>query len=291
MALVNQEGKYITPPMAGAIRYEYDFYAGSQVSIMIGDVVIDTATSLQFDVSQSKTPVFGYASQYYTFVADGKVMVQGALTVNFKEAGYLLWPIQRYANLLLNNQWTSPRYGRDKQGNLTRAFEGPPTFLSAAAAAEKKRTMQANVEQMTKWENPSSGTLRDGASVNRFWRELGALPDDKFEDWAETFEDAIWYGSDPASQTRDQLYSNNIHEKVMGFENTVIDQETILKHRRIDQYPPIDMWIVYGDMSRPSANHTVKKLMDVSFLGQSQTIEISGEPVYETYHFISKNVV
>ena len=112
------------------------------------------------------------------------------------------------------------------------------------------------------------------------------MEDDKFEDWAEVFEDAIWYGSDPANPLmRDKLFSNNLEE------HQLISQEDVLSHRRADQYPQIDIWITYGDMSRQPVNHTVKKIMDVSFVGQAQTVEVSGEPTYEVYNFFAKNVV
>lgn len=295
MTLRDHRGNLITPPLVGAHRYEYDWFSGSQISVMIGDVVIDSAVAIQFDVSQSKTPVYGYASQYYTFVSDGKVFVQGSLTIGFKESGYLLLPIKRFANLNRSNQPTSPRYSVDKDGNISRGYDAGSsdgTFISAARAAENKRVMQTNVEQMMKWSNPSTGELREGAAHARFWRELGAMEDDKFEDWAEVFEDALWYGSDPQNAAmRDRLMSGNIQDTVMGFSAGEITDEDVISHRRADQYPPVDIWIVYGDMSRGAANHTVKKLIDVEFVGQSQVIEVSGEPTYEQYTFIAKNLV
>jgi len=289
MTLRDHRGTLITPPMVGGTRYEYDWFSGSQISLMIGDVVIDNAVSISFDVSQSKTPVFGYASQYYTFVSDGKVLVQGSLVIGFKEAGYLLWPIKRYSDLNQIDQWTSPRYSVEN-GQVVRGYDpsegdNPFQFRSAADAAHRKKVMEANVEQMTNWSGEGSG-YRDSLDHNRFWRELGALPDNKFEAWAEVFEDVLWYGSDPKNAAmRDKLFSGNIRP------DGIIDEETVLSHRRADQYPQTDIWIVYGDISRPAANHTVKKLLDVSFLGQSQVIEVSGEPIYETYQFIAKNHV
>jgi hypothetical protein len=290
MVLRDYRGNLITPPLVGATKYEYDCYSGSQISVMFGDVVVDDAVSIQFRAGQTKTPVWGYANQYYTFVAKGRFLAQGTLTIGFKEWGYLLWPMKRFINLVRNNQWTSPRYSIDKNGNIVRGYDVSQTggtLTSAAAAAANKEVMQANVEQMMEWGNPSGDALKEGAMYNQFYRELGALPDDKFEDWAEVFEDAIWYGSDTKNvATRDKLFSRDIPDNGIPINN-----ETILTHRRPDQYPPIDIWIVYGDMSRPAANHTVRKLLDVSFTDESQVIEISGEPIYEQYTFIARNLV
>ncbi len=296
MPIKDSRGNLITSPFAGAIKYEYDWFSGSQISVMIGDVVVDAGVAVQFSVQQSKSPVYGYANQYYTFVSDGKVLVTGSLTIAFKEAGYLLWPIQRFANQVNAGQWTSPRFGTDKNGNLIRGFDvgsSDGRFTTAAKAAEDRRLMEANVEQMVEWSTRSgSGGLQNGTAYNNFYRDLGALPDDKFEDYAEVFEDAIWYGSDTANAgMRDQLFSKNIQDRIMGYSAGQIDEEAVLSHRRADQYPAVDIWIVYGDMSRPAVNHTVKKLLDVSFVGQAQTIEVSGEPTYETYNFFCRNLV
>lgn len=284
MTLRDHRGNFITPPLAGATYYEYDHFSGSQITIMFGDVLMDNIVHIDFMVNQSKTPVYGYANQYYTFTANGKVLVQGSLTVAFKEAGYLFWPIKRFRDQMAAGEWTSPRYGRDKDGRLIKGYDfnnSNGTFTTAAEAAHHHRVMRNNVEQTMEYSSSRQLNRAGG-----FWKELAALPDDKFEDWVEVFEDAIWYGSDPANALmRDRLFSGNLPD------NMIIEQEDVLSHRRADQYPPIDIWIVYGDMNRPAANHTVKKLLDVSFTGQSQVIEVSGEPTYERYTFIARNEV
>jgi len=306
MALRDNQGNFLHPHGIGSFAYEYDWFSGSQIGVMIGDVLIDSAVALSFNVEQTKTPIYGYANQYYTFVADGHVIVQGTLTVAFKEAGYLLWPMQRFQekagivnsitaagndealSLFRSQLSSSPRYSVDSQGKIINSYnpqESGYSLAAASKAARRKQVMEANVEQMLGWEETANQN-RQNRQYNQFWRELGALPDNAFEDWAEVFEDAIWYGSDISNPTvRDKLFSKNIDKK------TQITNENVLRHRRVDQYPQIDMWIVYGDMSHHPANHTVKKILDLSFTGQSQSIEISGQPVYEQYNFIARNLV
>jgi len=286
--IADNTGAFITNPLAGSITYESDHYSGSQVCVMFGDTLIDNAISITFNVNQDKKPVYGYASQYYSFVASGKVLVQGLLTVAFKEAGYLFWPIRRFLQQQQSpGEWSSPKYSVDKNGLITRGYDVSKTdgtFRSAAQIAAQHRLMQANVEQMAAWSAESPMTNQQ--AYNTLWRELGSLPDDTFEDWAEVFEDSIWYGSDHKNpNARDQLFSKNLRE------DDELDEEAIYSHRRLDQYPAIDIWIVYGDMNAAANNHTVRKLLDVSFLGQSQTIEVSGEPIFEQYSFICRNLV
>ena len=288
MPLRDQNGNYLHPHGIGSFAYEYDWFSGSQIGIMIGDVLIDNAVALSFNVEQTKTPVFGYANQYYTFVADGHVMVSGTLTIAFKETGYLLWPMQRFQERNVSQVYTSPRYSVDKQRNINNSYDPNKqgsNLTDAARAAKNKQVMEANVEQMFGWANSQSNG-RQNKQYNKFWRELAALPDNQFENWVEVFEDAIWYGSDVANPTmRDKLFTRNLPD------NEFISDEELLRHRRADQYPNIDLWIVYGDMSHQPVNHTAKKILDLSFTGQSQTIEISGQPTYEQYNFIARNLI
>lgn len=293
MPLNDVYGNQLGPSDLGNIIYENDYYSGSQTNIMFGDVLIDCAVQVEYQRQQSKTPIYGYASQYYSFVADGHILGAGTLTIAFKESGYLLYPIQKYVNnsamidvveanadwaAKYPELWRSPRFGVDKDGTVVNSYVPQSyTLTEAAKQAEKKRVLEGNVEQSFTYSNKDK---------QKFWRELGHLPDDQFEDYAETFEDAIWYGSDEANPlVRDKLFAKNIRR------GTEISSEDVLNHRSIDLYPPIDIWVIYGDMSRQPNNHTVRKLLDVSFTGQSQTIEMNGQPVFEQYSFICKNIV
>ncbi len=298
----DEYGNLLGAEHLGENVYEYDWYSGSQISVMFGDIVIDSAVAIDFNVQQSKTPVYGYANQYYSFVADGKVLVQGSLTIAFKETGYLLYPMQRFAEKTAGlssataagtsykDYFQSPRFSIDSSGNINNTYEGKGNnpLTEASAAARRKQVLEANVEQVMEWKQASeTGEDRFAEQkYNRFWRELGALPDNAFEDYAEAFGDVLWYGSEKANPfVRDRLYSRNVPE------GEAISEESLYQHRRLDQFAPIDIWVIYGDMSRHPANHTVKKLLDVSFVGQAQSIEISGQPTLERYDFIAKNLV
>lgn len=283
--------------------------SGSQINILMGDVLLDSAVSISFGVSQEKAPVWGYANQYYAFTTDGHVLVQGSLAVAFKETGYLFWPAQRYQEKMQflfnlkgvgqdylneqiskNNAWTSPRYNYSG-GKVVNSYKpGDYSLLEASKAGSnqaKKKTMRINVEQMVALMNNKDSTNSDvHRQYNQFWQELGSMSDNDFENWADVFEDVLWYGSDPANAaTRDKLFSKNLRI------DASISDEDVLGHRRLDQYPPVDIWITYGDCNSAAANHTVKKILDVSFVGQSQTIEVSGQPILEVYSFFARNLV
>jgi hypothetical protein len=74
----------------GGRIYNYDAVSGAQISVMVGDnVIIDDATAIQFSLSQSKKPIYGYHSKYFDTIAEGIVIVQGRLFINFIHPGYL----------------------------------------------------------------------------------------------------------------------------------------------------------------------------------------------------------
>lgn len=294
MALTDVQGTTIGERGLGSTAYEHDYFSGSQIQVMIGDVLVDTAVHISMQVHQNKTPVYGYANQYYSFLADGEVIVTGQLVVAFKESGYFLYALKRFNEFATAGEWQTPRYHVDKSGILRREPDSETDlskFETVAKAAQRKRTMRANVEQTLDWETVQrSGTKEEKKQArrnnNRFVKTLGALKDDAFEEWAETFEDAIWYGTDiQHTSLRDKVNSGNIREK------TAIEPEDLLSHRRADQYPAVDIWVIYGDTDNHAANHTVQKLLDVSFMGSSKTISVSGEPVYESYPFVARNLV
>jgi hypothetical protein len=234
---------------------------------------------------QSSVPVYGYGNQYYSFMSSGKVIVSGSLTIGFKESGYLLWPAKRYIERKTSKEWTSPKFKTQENmiingyGDSFSNFNQQDPLSAASKAADALRIMRGNVEEVL--------ASTDNRVKSNFYQELGALPDNAFEDYAEAFEDAVWFGGDAGGNplVRDLLFSNNLSP------SDSISNESIYQHRRLDQYPPVDLYIVYGDANRESVNHTVKQLLDVSFIGQAQTLEVSGEPVLERYSFMARNII
>lgn len=268
-------------PRSGLITYETDYYSGSQVQVMVGDVLIDNAVSVSFQSMQSRAPIYGYASQYFNFVAEGAVLIRGSLVVAFKEAAHLLFSLQRFHN----RQGGNVRY--IDLGEAGRVPARTANKLRGAARrgdlGNKGRVAYKSIEQIKQ-----AAVNGDRLAYSDLVTTLHALSDDEFEDAAEVFEDVIWTGSSKNTRTRENLYSRNLSEDSADG----ISYNEVLGHRRADQYPPCDIWVTYGDMRAPDGvNHTVVKLLDVYFEGQSQRIYSNGEPVYEELPFLARNRV
>jgi hypothetical protein len=59
---------------------------------------------------------------------------------------------------------------------------------------------------------------------------------------------------------------------------------------RFDLLPPFDIFAIFGDITDPNADHTVRRIKNVYLTGQSQTIIHSGEPIAEQYSFIARTI-
>jgi hypothetical protein len=93
--------------------YRYDAISGAQIAVYFGDrTLIDDATAIQFALTQSKKPIYGYHSRYFDAVAGGVVIVHGRIFVNFIHQGYL--------RLLIKNA-RDPRFLEKLENEATRA--------------------------------------------------------------------------------------------------------------------------------------------------------------------------
>lgn len=278
MLLDRELGKDIAPG-AGKITYEADWFSGCQIQVYMGDILIDNAVSISYQVNSQKIPFYGFGSEYYRFTAQGPLLITGQLVIAFKESGYLLLPAKRFHNR--NNVSNSSESYKPSSDVLTNDLE------DAAAKSKKAKMFIQNTEQYLR--NKRANKTGSKAITQGLYKQLSALKDSDFENVAEVFEDVLWFGSATFNASaRDSMYSNR-----MLSNHGEITRKELYSHRRLDQYPPVDIWITAGDMEAPDGvNHTVQKLLDVEFTSESKSINShDGSPVFEAYSFIAKNRV
>lgn len=289
MGVKNDRGEYVSRKNAGLTTYEADWYSGSQIQVLMGDILIDNAVAISYQVNAGRIPMYGFGSEYFAFTAKAHTSITGNLVIAFKETDYLLEPAKRYHNRIqTQKQWHEEGKGvffdtarKKRNHNPFQRETGFESLADASKAASKKRNTYTNVEQFLKNEDrkrPTSGLIK----------QIGAMSDSEFEHAAEVFEDVIWYGSNVNSpRSRDQLNKESLSNSAPE-----IDENEALSLRRLDQYPSVDITITYGDMEAPdTVNHTVQKLLDVHFVGESKQIAIGGDPILESYSFIARNRV
>jgi hypothetical protein len=75
-------------------RVEYqifneDYFSGADVHLYFGNIWVDEAVSLNFQLQESVLPIFGYNSYTFDAISRGQRIVQGSFAINFKSVGYL----------------------------------------------------------------------------------------------------------------------------------------------------------------------------------------------------------
>lgn len=226
MAVLRQEGSLTYEPafsneafaeeLYGRRIYRYDAISGAQIAVYFKNrTLIDDATAIQFALSQSKKPIYGYHSQHFDTVADGVVIVQGRIFINFIHQGYLrlLMARARDPNFLEKEETDATR-SKDNAKSGKQTYDGVPNSQESLIR-HIRETSRARQNALIK------GT----ANLRR--------PDLA----GETAEIRIKYASDT-------------------------------------HFPDVPF----------------KTLSHVHFIGESQEIQISGQPIQEMYEFIAQKV-
>lgn len=270
------------PNGLGQIIYEMDYFAGSQVLVYANHILIDDCVRIGWSVQQNRQPIWGYASQYFNALASGVVMVNGSLWIAFKEAAYmpvLLGEAYRVMNgtevedgavsaqeLTHSRRRTSTPSGSSGLGTVS------DWANSVVEEANRSTPSREEVETLVTATEEDSNSLEVARSLAQVVTALGTADDEEFEDVAERFEDIVWGPESIA----------------LGNESTV-SRDGVLP-RRVDQYPPVDLVITFGDMHTAAANHSSFRLCDVSFVSSEvSAIEPTGEPILVRYDFIARS--
>jgi hypothetical protein len=279
------------PEGLGNITYEYDYFAGSQVLVYFEDVLVDDIVRVAWSINQSRQPIYGYASQYWNAVADGIVIGGGSVWLAYKEAAYIP-TILRYIAARKNGDEPlfaspalTPADGSSTHTGLMQSAELWQGDTLEGGALTTGVLQRADIERIMRAEAAGG----DNADVERLLQQyainISAMSDRDFENLAETFEDAVWYGGNSERSGRSDAMSGN-------FSGGEIEDERFLAIRRADQFPPFDIIVTFGDMNNPAANHTVQRLTDCIFTDtQFGPIGASGEPIYVQLNFIARNMM
>ena len=78
-------------PIVNAYYYAPEYFSGCDVRIYIGDVYVDEAMRISFELQEKRAPIYGYASVTYDALAQGTRIVQGWFDIAFRRVGYLTY--------------------------------------------------------------------------------------------------------------------------------------------------------------------------------------------------------
>lgn len=279
---------------AGVYRQEY--FSGSQCGIYIGDIYVDEVTFLQYMIHQSKTPIYGYASQLLDAVAPGVVLVEGSMSVNFKEAGYLWLVLARYkafefatdqavkkalggfltkkkdiaSEFKRNNFWAS-QYGSDKQSSGVELGGANIPFLKYA---QKNAVLGADTIEAI-----GRVTRGEASQGERFalYRAIAGVVSPESGDQSSTFEilmsefeNRVWQGTAKGAK---------------------LDTDSAARRTDDNSFDDFDIFVTYGDWTNPAASKTVRRIRGVRLTSMGQTINATGEPLQDQYTFIARSII
>jgi hypothetical protein len=236
--------------------YDYDYYSGYQCGLYIGDVYIDEIVRVGFNLSHEKVPIYSCCSKYWDTVAEGQVIVQGELAINYKEEAYLQIVLSQLGTIAENIK------GNSSTGLQVLSGEG----------GDHTGSTRTNIELIMRDFSLIGSSQNTPSTEQRILEQLYGMLDlgkgsGDFEQIAEMMEDQIW------------------KKELSGSGNFNSQLSTPTNHEF-----PFDIYIIYGDYSNNSANHTSKKISAVHLTGESQTITLDGQPIIETYPFIARGI-
>lgn len=266
--------------------YPYDYYSGTDAKIFFGDIWVDDIVTIQYNVNQTKTPIWGYASQHFDAVAKGQIIVQGTLSIAFKETGYLniiqtLLERQRLVSGSKTEQALKEYKLKAERGiakfipglETELTSDGDPGVVYSANGTPSFIRQSQTIEQILQ-SKLISADLGNGFGVGEKQRD--------FEDFAELLEDSIW------GDANGRPYETK--PKLKRADEFDYDKNGGIKTGRSPYSDVLNIVLTFGDINDFRAEHTIISLNDVHFQSQSMVISPDGNPIAETYTFFARDI-
>lgn len=240
-----------------------NYFSGCDVSVFIGDVWVEEVVSISFAVMEQVQPIFGYNSYTYDTVARGSRVIEGSLRINFTEGNYL--------NRILQNALS-------RSSNLKGYAQNPQGQYSWQTA---KLTSDTKVFENT--------TLKD-LSANALRAELDKQSQEQRNDYINKIRKAVW-----GTGMRDGIYKRPDGTPIEGQGH----EDLYLNMPLFDQDPlGFRIIITYGQPmtgTKPKSLFNappgaVRQIVGVQLKSAQQVIGAGGEPVYEDYGFLAKDI-
>ncbi len=137
--------------------YGFEYFCGANVTVAIEDFYILEAAGISYEVTDSKRPIYGYSSRLFDAVAQGRVLVQGTLLINYVHQDYLYTAITEGLEVdpLSVEEPVSENFAFDEQEleDLARQLD-PETYAGVVEALQKK------------WQTTSIATTRLSPTLN-----------------------------------------------------------------------------------------------------------------------------
>jgi hypothetical protein len=267
--------------------YPYDYFAGTDCKIFFGDVWVDDIITIQYNVTQSKVPIYGYASQNFDAIAKGQVIVEGNLAIAFKETGYL-----NIIQALIDSQRKNKAEAvQRKLKSYSDELQDKQEFVPGLTTINEDGTKVEAVYNL----DGTPNFIRQGQTIEQILsskkistslsQDMGFDRENRdFEDFAEILEDSIW-----GDQNGKQLTLLNKIKRADEFDYHETNGGIITAKGR-SYANVLNIMLTFGDINDYRAEHTVIILNDVHFTSNSLIVAPTGDPIGEMYTFIARDI-
>lgn len=275
---------FSTPTRDNYQTYPYDYYAGTDCKIFFGDLWVDDIITLNYSVGQTKTPIYGYASQNFDAVAKGQIIVEGQFTIAFKETGYLNI-IQATLEEQRANASNAIR-GKIKklQENDQQKFIPGLTSINDNSTEKIDFSYSANgTPQIIRQAQTIEQVLTSKKATTVLNSHFGGTSANDFEDFAEILEDSIWGDSNGKT-----IELENKLKRADEFDYT--GNGGILTAKGHNYADVLNIMLTFGDINDTRAEHTMVVLNDVHITSTSMVVTPNGDPIGESYTFIARDI-
>jgi len=306
--------------------YKYDYYSGSQAKVFLGDIWVDDIVTIQYNIRQSKEPIYGYASQNYDAVAAGQIIGQGSMVIAFKEVGYLnvikAYLDEQAAGVKLaianiknrsaggdSDVYSTSDYSARVTGSfnpgLIRQSENIETVLDKLKNADLKvetsdsyvkaeygvKGSTADKDIVAAKRIVTSNDQRKNLNNNVDFNSGHGNKIKDFEDASEVLEDVIWGDNNGKPFGLDQKKDGLLRADEFDYVKSKTGEFNGIKSARGNNYEDVmNILITFGDMSDKRAEHTLYLLNDIHFTSQNVIVSPTGEPIGEVYEFFFRDI-
>lgn len=233
-------------------KFDTTYWSGYDVEVYVEDIYVDEAVQLNWQVLERIQPYYHYNSYVPTRLHHGSRIINGELTINSKQSGYILSLLEQ-----VRTQGTafSPTPNEEKPFRFEESngvsFD-PPTANKDALAAYIK-----NYQNSVKLQDQKVESVYQKVSP-RTINYAGM-----FETTSKGFDLSVIFGAKlDSSLTLSYSTDNNYYAR-----NSITPLENVTK--------PV----------------TGFKLQGVSIMGSSMSIDDSGRNIMETFSFQARNIV
>lgn len=249
------------------------YFTAGQAKLLLGGYVLDDAHSINVEVQDSKTPVYGFRSETFDAIMFGRTIVYGVLDINFRYKGYLFQTIARSTT------------AQENIGDLDLYVD---------------MTVEIESELLSTWLDPNDLFDAD-AKAEALSNAAASSYTQHYEAMKSAIKDDMWGRTKDPEGTSDiesKIKDKDYRKRLLNAINKGGDQaRTRFSNRamlaRAGVMPdPIQLTILYGSSyKRPQHIETPR---DVYFMSQSKVVSaavnMSDSPLLERYQFIARTI-